>query len=215
MSRRRLFRRIAIAATAVACAAGLTLIGVAAWSALTPSEAPAAPTRTTVDSVASQSAPLPAAEPTRVEIPVIGFDARVLPMSTPTDRVLDPATLDDAYWLDDDNGLAGADATGTVYLVGHSSADGRAVFDPLVDHETHESTLEVGDEIVVTTDEGRVVYLVQAIKQYPKTSLADVEDLWTQSPGRLVVVTCSYDGTNSTASDNLVVYARLAPESAY
>lgn len=205
--------RAGTAITAVLVVAGLVLIGGSIWSMFATTPAPAPPERVDAARMAESAAPVPAAPPTRLEIPAIEFDATVRGMSVGDDAVIYPPTFDEAFWLED-FGQPGADAANTVYLVGHSSADGRAVFDPLIDRQRQRSSLEVGDEIVVTTENGAVVYLVQAVRYHAKTALPEVADVWAPSPGRLVLITCAYDGSNATASDNLVVFARIAPDSA-
>lgn len=211
--RRRRARIGAILAAALVLA-GLALIGASLWLVLRPAPAlPAPPERVVAESVAEQSTPIPAAPPTSLRIPVIRFEASVLPMAVPDDGVVYPPTDRDAFWLED-FGMAGADAVNTAYIAGHSSADGGAVFDPLIDRAQGGSTLQAGDEIVVTTANGDVVYHVSATVRYERSSLPDIDDVWTQSPGRLVIITCLFEGTNTSTSENLVVFARIAPGSA-
>ena len=205
--RSRLIWRLVVAAAVVA---GLALIGVGVWRMLTPAQAAPPPERHAVDDDAIAAEPVPQAEPERLRIPVIDFAADVRGLAVDDSGVIRPPTVDAAYWLED-YGLAGSDATETVYLAGHSSAAGTSVFDPLVDRAQDASTLQVGDELLVDTEEGTVVYLVQALKRYDKTELPDIDDLWTTSPGRLVLITCYYEQGATSAPDNFVVYARLAP----
>ncbi|GAB3598224.1 class F sortase [Microbacterium tumbae] len=208
---RRRFRAGAVLTTGIAVA-GLALVGVGLWQSQTPAPAVPPPQRVVTTNEADLAEPIPASAPHTLRIPVIGFEADVLPLSLDGSSVVYPPTKGDSYWLDE-YGLPGADSQGTVYLAGHSSADGTSVFDPLVDRAEGGSTLEVGDEILLDTENGTVVYLVQALERHPKTELADVADLWTSSPGRLVLLTCYYVDGASSAPDNFVVYARISPGS--
>ncbi|MGO1801842.1 MAG: class F sortase [Microbacteriaceae bacterium] len=211
--RRRRVPLVWLIFTTILVLGGIGLIGGGIWQtmAATPPAHPV-PERVVTASMAEQATPVPAGEPHTVRIPVIQFEADVDSLSLEGSTVINPPTFDRAYWLSE-YGMPGSDADGTVYLSGHSSAAGTAVFDPLIDRADTRSALEIGDEILVDTENGTVVYLIQALERHPKTELADIENLWTPSPGRLVIVTCYYDGTAGTAPDNFVVYARLAPES--
>lgn len=129
------------------------------------------------------------------------------------DDTVTPPTADEAYWLGD-YGDVGVDAEGTACILGHSILTGRAVFTDLVDLEQQRSRLEVGDEIIVTTEHGEVVYHVQCTEFHDRGDLASIEHLWTPNPGRLVLVTCLFDSECQSIDQNVVVYVQLAPESA-
>lgn len=66
-----------------------------------------------------------------------------------------------------------------------------------------------GDEILIDTDDGTAVYEVIVTERHEKTALADVENLWNAVPGRLVLITCFFEASGDTASDNMVIYAKL------
>ncbi|WP_449282317.1 class F sortase [Leucobacter sp.] len=190
---------------------GIGVFGVGAWRLLG-AERPAAASgeRVAVDSLAEQIDDAPASPPVALEIPVLGFDAPVEPLAVGSEEVLDPPTADDAFWLSD-YGLPGVGTDNTVYLVGHTSSTGDAVFDPLVDLDRQRSLLEPGDEIVLRTDEGRVLYEVLATERQDKTAITDLETVWRNEPGRLVLITCFFEASRLEAPDNLIVYARQRP----
>jgi hypothetical protein len=206
---RRGARGLAVALTVGAVAAGAALIGVGAWSLASGGDAPAvgAVERRAVEPLGGRLLAPPAAAPHGVRIPAIGFSAEVDPLAVGAETVLDPPTAETAYWLSD-YGLAGRGAENTVYVIGHASADGRAVFDPLVDRAAGRGTVMPGDEILVDTANGTAVYEVVSVERHDKTALADLANVWTSAPERLVLITCFFTAAGE-APDNMVVFARL------
>ena len=84
--------------------------------------------------------PVSAAQPVSVTVPVVGLETEVDVQPPAVEGVLTPPEADTATWLDD-GGLAGADSSDTVYLLGHSAQYGGGAFDPLVDREQLKSTV--------------------------------------------------------------------------
>lgn len=191
--------------------AGIGVFGVGAWQLLG-AERPAAQAgeRVAVDSLAERIDDAPASPPLALEIPALRFEAPVEPLAIGSEEVLDPPTAGDAFWLSD-YGLPGIGTDNTVYLVGHTSSTGDAVFDPLVDLERQQPRLEPGDEIVLRTEEGRVLYEVLATDRQDKTAITELETVWRSEPGRLVLITCFFEASRTEAPDNLIVYARQRP----
>lgn len=150
-------------------------------------------------------APSGVAPPVRVQVPAVGLDAAVVPI-TPAGGELDPPRLDRAYWIES-YGSPGPDATNTVYLAGHSVDRGAAVFDPLFDQERQAALVKSGDEVTITTDAGAVTYVVDETQRYPKSELAGQAEVWRIVPGRLVLITCFQRSGGGRSTDNLVVYA--------
>lgn len=169
------------------------------------------PTRTATPTPTPSPTPTEAtvalAAPTRVEVPSVGLDVKVLPV-TPEGGEIDPPTLAEAYWIEA-YGTPGTDADNTVYLAGHSYDSGDAAFNPLFDRAAQVALVEAGDEIVVTTETGRLTYAVDGTERYPKDQLADVEEVWKIVPDRLVMITCFQRNDGGASQDNLVVYAHL------
>jgi len=169
---------------------------------------PATPTETyTAPAPTPTEAPVAASAPTRVEVPSVGLDVPVLPV-TPEGGELDPPTLAEAYWIEA-YGSPGSDADNTVYLAGHSYDSGDAAFNPLFDRAEQVALVAPGDEIVVTTEAGRLTYAVDSTERYPKDELADVEEVWRIVPDRLVLITCFQRNDGGASQDNLVVFASL------
>lgn len=167
----------------------------------TPTETYMAPAPTPTEARVGVSAPK------RVEVPSVGLDVQVLPV-TPEGGELDPPTLDEAYWIET-YGAPGSDADNTVYLAGHSYDSGDAAFNPLFDRAEQIALVAAGDEIVVTTEAGRLTYAVDSTERYPKDELAGVDEVWRIVPDRLVLITCFQRNDGGASQDNLVVYAHL------
>ncbi|MET9558384.1 class F sortase [Streptomyces sp. NPDC006645] len=176
---------------------------------------PTTPTRTDIgtlpvhsgpDEPAAPSAPsasrTPASPPTRIRIPAIGLDQRLLGLRVQQDGRLgvpkDPARV--GWWSD---GPRPGDP-GAVVIVGHvDSATGPGAFHGL-------SSLRPGDKITLRrADGGDATYTVQALRQYEKDALPDSQVYATSGPSALRLITCggTYDRGRGEYRDNLVVYA--------
>lgn len=204
-------RRLATVATALAIGAGLTLLGVGVWQLFftgTGEEYTGAERRS-VEHIAHEIDAAPASRPTSVTIPAIDYVAPVAPMEVGEETILDPPTADEIFWLEDFS-LPGTGSENTVYLIGHTSTSGFAVFDPLVNRAEQKTTVLPGDEIIVATEQGSVPYEVVATERHDQTALSDLEDVWTNEPGRLVLITCFFAAESDIASDNMVLFARQA-----
>jgi sortase (surface protein transpeptidase) len=143
--------------------------------------------------------------PVRVEVPAVGLSTAVLPIR-PTDGELDPPTFGEAYWIEP-YGYPGSD--NTTYITGHSATRGSAVFDPLFDRASQRARVHEGDEVVVTTAEGRFSYRVTSSVRHAKGRLAQADDVWAKVPDRLVLITCFQRSKGGASRDNLVVFADL------
>ncbi len=152
------------------------------------------------------------APPRAIDIPVLGLHADIEEQSPAVDGVYTPPSSDKVAWIAD-RGQPGSPATDTVYLLGHSTLHGHAVFSDLVDPAAGTSRLKAGDEIVVETANGSVVYEVMRSDVVARADLANDAEMWAAKPGRLVLVTCLYDQQRRSIASNVVVYARLDPAS--
>lgn len=200
-------RRLLLGLTVAAIVAGVVLLGVGGWQLLA-SQAPeqTGAERRSVEAVGHQIESAPASPPTSVAIPAIDFVAPVDSMAVGASAVLDPPTREDVFWLDD-YGVPGAGSDNTVYLIGHTSTDGSAVFDPLVNRAEQRPTVLPGDEVIVATEEGSVPYEIVATERHDRAALSDLEEVWTGEPGRLVLITCFFASDQDVASDNMVLFA--------
>lgn len=147
-------------------------------------------------------------QPVRLQVPRLGMDIPVLPMSMPADRRVNPPSNGFAYWISD-YGPAGAGATNTTYLAAHSWNLGYAAFNGLMDIQGGTGRAQPGDVVLVTTPGGVTRYTVTKTAGYAKSSLESRDDLWAAVPGRLVLVTC-FQLNDAGATENYVVYAEQA-----
>jgi LPXTG-site transpeptidase (sortase) family protein len=150
-----------------------------------------------VTPVASTAAPSSAMQgggiegPYVLRIPRIGVDARVVPIKSNEEGILEPPrNISVAGWWSD--GAAPGEAKGSAVLVGHAVRNkGGGVFDDLGD-------LSRGDAIEVEGSHSTVTYRVQSIDVLSKDDVArDAKQIFDQAgAGRLVVITCGdFDGT--------------------
>lgn len=150
-------------------------------------------------------APAGPGQPIRVELPRLGLNIPVLPMSLPADRRVNPPSNGFAYWISN-YGRAGAGATNTTYLAAHSWNLGYAAFNGLMDIQAGAGKVRQGDTVRLTTPEGVTSYKVTAAAGYAKSTLEARDDLWAAKPGRLVLLTC-FQLNDAGATENYVVYA--------
>jgi sortase (surface protein transpeptidase) len=171
-----------------------------------------------------------AAEAVRLEIPSIQVDAPVAPYTADDARAgrdgltgqtcyqsgvivcVDPPTVDGVYrQRGGQDGISfgelpGMDSPGTVYLYGHAGTrGGGAVFDRLPD-------LGAGDEALVTTANGVILYTVEEVFTVPKGDFPTDPRITGQEAGRLLLVSCDHspgaDTSGGYATDNVVAALR-------
>jgi len=147
-------------------------------------------------STAASSEP---SEPVRVEIPAIGVDAGVVPISAPDRALLPPSDPDLLGWWSE--GAEPGARTGSALITGHSVHTGGGALQDLAD-------VGRGDEVVVETEAGRVEYAVVSTEVLDKPALArEAPDLFSQeAEGRVVLITCA-DWNGAEWLSNTVVTA--------
>jgi sortase (surface protein transpeptidase) len=163
--------------------------------------APVATTEATPTPTASEA---PRASSVRLEVPSVGLDVGVLPL-TPEGGVIDPPTMADSYWVQP-YGEPGGAPDNTVYIAGHSWTEGAAAFNALMPGD-HGEGVSTGDAVEVRSPGGTVDYTITGTARYDKDSLPDAVDVWQVAPGRLVLITCFVDDDGRTTDDNFVVFA--------
>jgi hypothetical protein len=202
-----------LAAAVMLIALGVALAGTGAhlWRSAAPdvgtipptTPAPAAPAGPS----AARQAPLHLAAsfvPTRVQVPQLGVDAPVVPVTVQPDGLLAvPSDVHTIGWWS--AGAAAAAPSGTVVLAGHvdSAQQGPGAFFDL-------RTLQPGDRVILSNARGRTAaYTVTARRQYPKSVLPAGEVFGQATTPRLVLVTCggTFDWDTHHYRDNVVVYA--------
>jgi LPXTG-site transpeptidase (sortase) family protein len=145
------------------------------------------PTLSQTDSMEGSSAP---GIPRVLRISRIGVDARVVPIQSNEQRILEPPRdLGVVGWWS--GGAAPGERRGSAVLVGHSVRnEGGGVFD-------HMGDLSTGDAIEVEAADATLSYRVQSIDVLSKEEVArNAEEIFAQSgTGRLVLITCEdWDG---------------------
>ena len=74
-------------------------------------------------------------------------------------------------------------------------------------------TVQRGAQILLTTKNGTLVYLVQSVQKVAKASVdqGKVDALMKPVPGRLVLMTCAwYRGVIPAAGENVIVVAQFS-----
>jgi LPXTG-site transpeptidase (sortase) family protein len=142
--------------------------------------------------------------PQTLRIPRIGVDARVVPIESNGERILEPPRDQSlvGWWSD---GAAPGESEGSAVLVGHSVRnEGGGVFDNMGD-------LSRGDAIEVEGLSSTWTYRVQSIDVLSKDEVArNAEEIFAQSGGgRLVLVTCD-DWDGKAWQSNIVTIAAPA-----
>lgn len=202
-------------------AATLVVALTAGWLGLGLGEAdtqPSAPPTTASSPVTQPPAsatPSPAAEaqiaasaPLQLRIPSIGLDGTISEYGQDLidqNDGFDPPELTTIAWdTTIAGGLAGTDASNTVYLYGHSAVE-PAVFNDLKD-------LAPGAVASIDTANGRLCYVEQKALQLVKSEYKTNDELTDAIPNRLVLVSCyrpiGYD-PNETTVENIVVILQL------
>ncbi|MGP9694269.1 class F sortase [Brachybacterium sp. AOP25-B2-12] len=95
-------------------------------------------------------------------------------------------------------------ADGTVYVVMHSVQHGNAPGNAVIDVDTGAVSVADGAKIQV----GDLHYTVTGSLTVGKGELASRADLWSDDPGRLVLITC-LQRTEGRSLDNAVIIAQL------
>lgn len=203
---RRNGRRIAVVSATVVAA---LLPGVSfvynPFGADSPGPTTSASARDTPVTIAPtpQAGAKPAAQqpgtPTRIMIPTLKVDARVVGVET-KNRVFDPPADPNLIGWWSEGARPGAEQ-GSALLTGHTVHTGGGALEDL-------ETLSDGDAITVRTEDGDLNYAVSQVQVLSKDELAaQAETLFDQrSEGRLVVLTCE-DWDGKEWESNVVVTA--------
>ena len=145
--------------------------------------------------------------PTRISIPSLGVQAKVIEVGRAADGSIatpatDPAEATGWYRLGPTPG-----EVGTAIIVGHVDTDSQ----PAVFHRLPE--LRTGNLIEVNReDHGLATFMVESVETFPKTSFPADRVFDSTGRARLVLVTCggTWVGGDIGYSDNVIVFATLA-----
>lgn len=157
------------------------------------------PRPTPVSTPEATRAPWKPGAPRTLQIPALGVDAPVLPVTAPDGTLTPPADAEQLGWWAD--GARPGESQGSVLVAGHTLHNGGGALEDLED-------LARGDRISVATRNGDLTYGVTSVRIYGKGKLArEAATIFAQDvPGRLVVVTCEdWDGAEYLS--NVVVVA--------
>lgn len=129
----------------------------------------------------------------------VGFDDSVEPRNGIFSA---GSTAEAARW--GSRGLPGSPGTDTVFVIGKVYRQGDAAFDGL-------QSVEVGDKVVVRTDNGTLTYTVQVSEDRAAAGIASTSDFTAKVAGRLVLLGVLFDATDDDRTGKYrVVVAQLS-----
>ncbi|MDR1791421.1 MAG: class F sortase [Propionibacteriaceae bacterium] len=141
----------------------------------------------------------------RFIVPSVGLDA-ALGEANSYKGVINPPGFKSVYRIRDMGVSLDKAAEGTVYVATHSLRHGgRGPGNYLFDVDTGQITVKIGDEMIADG----VKYHVVDFRSIPKADLGSQSDIWENSPGRLVVITCLQRPDNSASRNNVVIIGQL------
>lgn len=142
-------------------------------------------------------------ESDRLVVPSVDLDVPIGTLSA-VDGVITPPGFTEAYYVRN-MGVSASDASdGTLYLVTHSVKDGYAPGNALIDVDAGTARVTSGDSLAV----GGLTYVIDETVNVDKDELATHEALWTNDPGRLVLITC-LQRSEGRSLQNVVIIASL------
>ena len=147
---------------------------------------PAAGTVAAAKTAPPKPVQITAAPPQRIIYPAAGMDVVVHPLKpdgddTASRSIVPPETMD-GYWLTP-FGRPGIGSVNTTYVIGHSWEGQDAPFNHL------SSSAAPGDVFTVVTSKAKLLYKVNSVTTYTKSSLKD-SSIWDVVPNRLVLISC-------------------------
>ncbi|MEX8034076.1 class F sortase [Microbacterium sp. 20-116] len=153
--------------------------------------------------------PVPSASATpegvgRFTAPSVGLDVPLGAMNV-VDGVLQPPGFTSAYWVRNLGVSPDRADAGTVFVVMHSlRGGGVGPGNALIDVDAARARIAVGADISVAD----VHYRVDRTQVVDKTAIGSDADVWANTAGRLVVVTCLQRSDGLPSTENLVIEAR-------
>jgi LPXTG-site transpeptidase (sortase) family protein len=218
----------------VAAAWAVIIVGGGGWQrSRTPASLSTSTASSTLEAFKMEPPPPDiASQPTHLTVSAIGIDAEILPYTVDDARrgmdgltgepcyvdgvitCVDPPSMRLVYWQVGGQAgveygdMPGADSRGTVYLHGHAGDPAeQPVFNNL-------PSLKAGDTAEVSTAYGVFTYVVQQVRNIPKSDYPNDPQMLEQVPGRLLLVTC-FHGEGATtvggySTDNTVAILRLS-----
>lgn len=185
--------------------------------ALTPTRLPAVTQRSTETPTPSPTPVISIAGSPVVQIYVPSdnpddvINSQVYPMPTSCQNVIKPPESGQNFqqvYQCTDFAMPGTSTSSNAVVAGHSSRYVTTVFNRLY---TQGASL-IGKLVYVkTVNSGShwLVYKVQNVYEPLKKDLPYMEQIWTPTPGRFIVVTCLQDSAHSTALRNFIVVTQF------
>lgn len=145
---------------------------------------------------------LPAGEPTRIRIPSIGVDARLVPLGLNTDGTLEVPRFEDAGWYA--KGPRPGEVGPAVVAAHLDSMTGPAVFYRLRE-------LTQGAAVFVDYRDAVVTFVVRTSESFSKTRFPTGQVYGPTAAPELRLISCDgkYDRKTHTYASNLIVWAGL------
>lgn len=146
---------------------------------------------------------LPESDPVRVTIPVVGVQSRLVDLGLDAKGAMEVPEPSRAGWF---TRGAAPGALGPAVIAGHVTWNGA----PSVFHRL--GTMRRGDRVSVAREDGRTaVFSVSRVARFPKSGFPSEEVYGPIDHAGLRLITCggTYDATDNTYRDNVIVFARL------
>lgn len=141
----------------------------------------------------------------RFIVPTLGADFALGEISE-VDGQLTPPGFTSVYIVRNRGVLPADAALGTTYAITHSLRHGgRAPGNSLFNQADGNSRLIQDDEVDVAGNR----YQVVSTETIDKRDLPGRADIWNNTPGRLVVITCLQNKENAVSDQNFVIVAQL------
>lgn len=141
----------------------------------------------------------------RFVVPAVGLDVPLAAMNV-VDGAVTPPGFDTAYWVRNLGVSPDRAAEGTVYLAMHAMRNGAVgPGNYLIDIDAARARLTPATQIRV----GELVYEVTGSVVVRKDQIGADTSVWTDEPGRLVVITCLQRPDGGLSVANVVITAEL------
>jgi hypothetical protein len=168
------------------------------------------PTQTPTPTPTPTPTVVPAPAPTPVQVTgdqfsvaVVGLAIPLKPLSARNGQITPPG-FQSAYWITNMGVPLNRGTLGTVFVVMHSvRGGGIGPGNYLTNVRAGTSAVPNGSAI----DVAGVLYRVTGWKTILKGGLATDAEVWANTPGRLVVITCLEHPNGSPSTDNMVITA--------
>jgi len=148
---------------------------------------------------------IPVAPVVEIAYPAVGYESSVLPMTIGGTGVITPPDFAHTFRVTDRGSDPGTTVGDTTYFACHTHSKRYVPCNLLISGNP-----QLGQEIIVTTEAGKLVYRVSEILDIPADKLASNQEVWGVNPGRLAWITCLYVDGKQTGS-NRVIIAQLQP----